>query len=68
VAASRAALPCGGDLSEFIQSIPSSFLARSLSFPAAIYLAIVPSVLIDVACLDTAACENQPIVVSDLQF
>ena len=62
-------LPWRDDLwSGFIQSLPSSFLTRSASCAAVINLAILTSVLVDVACLNTTACENQSVVVSYPQF
>jgi hypothetical protein len=54
--------------SGFIQSPPSSSLARSASFSPVIDLAILASMLIDVTCPNTTACENQSVVVGDLQF
>jgi hypothetical protein len=54
--------------SEFMQSLPTSFLTRSASCPALINLAVLTSVLIDVTSPNTTACENQSVVVSDLKF
>jgi hypothetical protein len=39
-----------------------------VSFPAAINLAILARVLIDVACLNATARENQSVVVGGLEF